>query len=102
MRWSPLVYAKIRGIDDDRRRDRAVAREQLQFGHPGVDWQRVGQSLHSDTSSAQVVDQVQRLAQVPAEPVERVHDDGVALAGIVEQRRETITLRGGAALLVDI
>jgi hypothetical protein len=44
------------------------------------------------------VDEVEDFAQVAAEPVEGVHDDRVAGAGVGEQVGKSGTLDGGAAL----
>jgi hypothetical protein len=47
----------------------------------GVDGQRVGQRPYSDALLGQLMDEVENLAEVAADPVEGVHDHGVAVHG---------------------
>jgi hypothetical protein len=68
----------------------------------GVDRQRVRKGSHPDVLVRQVVDEVEDLAQVAAEPVEGVHDDGVARAGVAQQRGQAVAVDGGAGLAVDV
>jgi len=44
----------------------------------GVDGQRVGRRADADAALVQVVDEVEDLAEVTADPVESVHHDRVA------------------------
>jgi hypothetical protein len=68
----------------------------------GVDRQRVGQRAHADAAFGQVVDEVQHLAEVAADPVQGVHHDRVAGPGVAEQLVEAVADDGGAGLLVGI
>ena len=48
------------------------------------------------------MDEVQDFAEVAAEPVEGVDDDGVVAAGVGEQRDEAVAVDCGAGLLVGV
>jgi hypothetical protein len=48
------------------------------------------------------MDQVENLAEVPADPVEGVHHDRVAGTGVGKQLTEAVALDVGAGLLVDL
>jgi hypothetical protein len=48
------------------------------------------------------VDEIEDFAEVTAEPVEGVDDDGVAAPGVGEQGGEAVAVDGGAGLLVGV
>ena len=69
----------------------------------GVDRQRVGQRADADALPGEVMDEVEDFAQVAAEPVEGVGDDGVAVAG--HRRAEALRpgpVDDGAGLLFAV
>jgi len=66
----------------------------------GADRQRVGQGPDADAASGEVVDEVEDLAEVAADPVQGVHDDRVAGAGVAEQLVQAVPVGGRAGLLV--
>lgn len=68
----------------------------------GVDRQQVGQRAGPCLLAAQVMDEVEYFTQIAAEPVERVHHNGVPGAGVGEQVSQAGTLDGGPALLVHV
>ena len=68
----------------------------------GVDRQRVSQRPHPDAAPGEVVDEVEHLAQVAAEPVEGVHHDRVAGPGVAQQLVQAVPVDGGAGLLVGV
>ncbi len=61
----------------------------------------VGQGAHPDSLLAEVVDEVQHFAQVPAEPVECVGGDDVAGTRVFEQFGQAGPVDRGTGLLVD-
>ncbi len=66
------------------------------------DGQRVGQRAEADAALVQVVDEVEDLAEVAADPVEGVDDDRVAGPGVGQQLLEAVPLGGGAGFLVGV
>jgi hypothetical protein len=56
----------------------------------------------ADALLRQIVDEVQHLAEVAADPVEGVDHDGVAGPGIGQQLVESVPVDGCTGLLVDV
>ncbi len=65
-------------------------------------WIGSAQVPYPDPAFAQVVDQVQGVAHIPAEPVEGVDDDDVAVAGVLEQCGQPGAVGGGPGLAIDV
>jgi hypothetical protein len=57
---------------------------------------RVGEFAHANAAFGQVVDEVDGVAHGAAEPVQSVHDDHVAVPGVVEQRNVALAGRAVA------
>jgi len=55
-------------------------------GVAGVDLDRVCEVADPDSALSEVVDHVERVADGPAEAIEGVDDDHVALAGVADHR----------------
>jgi hypothetical protein len=66
------------------------------------DGQRVRQGPDADAAAGQVVDEVEDLAEVAADPVERVHYDRVAGPGVAGQLPQARPLEAAAGLLVGV
>jgi hypothetical protein len=61
-----------------------------------------GSANDRDAAFGQFVHQVEHLAQVATQPVQRVHDNDVPVAGVAQQLRQTRAVDGGAGLLVAV
>ena len=70
----------------------------------GIDADRIGKVSHADAAFAQVVNQVENLAYGPAEPIQGVDDDHVAVASIAQQGLQPgpVNRRTGLFVGVDV
>ena len=72
----------------------------LRVGRVDPDW--VGEVAHPDPPLRELVDQVQRVAHRPAEPIEGVHHDHVPLARVLEHGAQAGPVDGRPGLLIDV
>jgi len=65
---------------------------------------RIGSArfAHPDSSLGELVDEVEGVADGAAEPVQGVHDDHVAVAGVGQRRLEPGAVGGGTGLLIQV
>ncbi len=67
-----------------------------------VDGERVGQRADTDAALGQLVHEVQHLAEVTADPVQRVHDDRVPGTRAGQEPVKTLTSGGGSGPVVGV
>ncbi len=94
-RVRPLHLIEQRQQHDRQLRHRIV-------GVAGVDLDRVGEVADTDLALGELVDQVQGVSDRSAKPVERVHDDHVALARVRDELTEPGPVGRRAGLLIDV
>ncbi|ALC07206.1 hypothetical protein CDES_14530 (plasmid) [Corynebacterium deserti GIMN1.010] len=68
----------------------------------GIDLDGIGQGAHSDLTLLKVMDQVQRVPDGAAQPVEGVDDDDISRAGLLKGLLESGAVGGGSGFLVDV
>jgi len=71
-------------------------------GVRGVDLDRVGEVAHPDAALGELVDEVKGVADGAAEPVQGVHHDHVAVAGVLQRRLQPGPVGRGTGLLVQV
>ena len=88
-------HLREQGQQDDRELSHRVA------GVRGVDLDRVREVADPDAAVGEVVDQVEGVAHRAPQAVQGVHDDDVALTGVLQHRPEARPVGGRAGLLVQ-
>jgi len=68
----------------------------------GVDLDRVGEVTNPDSPLGELVDEVEGVADGATEPVQGVHHDHVAVAGVRQCRPQPGPVRRGTGLLVQV
>jgi hypothetical protein len=67
-----------------------------------VDLDRIGEVADPDATFGELVDEVEGVSHGAAEAIEGVHDDHVAVAGVLQRRLEAGAVGGGSRLLVQV
>lgn len=63
---------------------------------------RIGEVPHAHATFGQVVDEVQGVPDGAAQPIQGVHDDHVAIAGLVQGLVESGPVGGGSGFLIHV
>ena len=63
---------------------------------------RIGEVPHAHATFGQVVDEVQGVPGGAAQPIQGVHDDHVAIAGLVQGLVESGPVGGGSGFLIHV